>query len=84
LDASYGFKLDEEVTEYSKSTLKLFALVWNGVGMIICAVGIQDGDNTVIMALIVHILAIINASEFIIAFLDFINPPVAPEMAMTV
>ena len=69
-----------------KSRLKLLTMIGSVVGIIVCSVGVQNGDQTS-MGLVIHILTLLNAPELIVGSADIYDTwvqPVEPELVLNV
>ena len=60
-----------------RSNLKLLSVIGSVIGIIICSVGIQNGDKT-LMALVIHILTFLNVPEYVVSSGDIIDAGGAP------
>ena len=65
-----------------KSNLKLLTIIGSVVGIIVCSVGVQNGDQT-IMGLVIHILTLLNAPELILGSADIVDTWFQPEVNLT-
>ena len=75
-------KLHPKDVRNIKSNLKLLTIIGSVVGIIVCSVGVQNGDQT-IMGLVIHILTLLNAPELILGSVDIVDTWFQPEVNLT-